>query len=171
MVFFSTSDVVSSDITAKAGATNDYTPVSHNVIFSASDSPQETTVSFDISVTDDDILENVEYFHLNLANVNGAIIGEPSVATVSIDDNDGTFPHLMYTISKAIHLETILVIWLLYAFHERLVSIRIPREFGYFYVFNMYIFDLKVYVWFIIMFLFENHEISIYLYLEIIYLL
>ena len=84
---------MSSDITAKAGGTtSDYTPVSHNVMFSASDSPQETTVSFDISVTDDDILENVESFHLNLANVDGAIIGEPSVATVSIEDDDGMFP-------------------------------------------------------------------------------
>ena len=80
---------MSSDLTASAGTTNDYLPVSQTVTFGASDSPQETTMTFDINIRDDDVAEQDESFHLNLANVEGALIGEPSVATVSIEDNDG----------------------------------------------------------------------------------
>ena len=82
-------DVVSSDVSAKGGTTGDYLPVNHHVVFG--DSPQETTVSFDITVTDDDFVEFPETFHLNLENVEGALIGQPSVATVLIEDNDGMF--------------------------------------------------------------------------------
>ena len=84
-------DVVSSDVNAKGGTTGDYLPVSHHVIFG--DTPQETTVSFDITVLDDDVAEFPETFHLNLDNVEGALIGQPSVATVIIEDTDGMFSY------------------------------------------------------------------------------
>ena len=85
--FFLMSDVVSSERSARSG--NDYHPVVHTVIFGADSSPPETEVSFVIQVKDDNIVENVESFHLTLENINGALVGQPQKAEVHIEDNDG----------------------------------------------------------------------------------
>ena len=81
------SDVVSSDMSARSG--NDYHPVAHTVIFAANSNPPETVVSFVIQVKDDNIVENIESFHLTLENINGGLIGQPQKAEVQIQDNDG----------------------------------------------------------------------------------
>ena len=83
------SDVVSSDVNAKAGATKDYDEVLHTVVFGAGDDPEENTVCFDIIVNDDDVVEHLETFHLELQNIDNALYGEPRIAEVFIEDNDG----------------------------------------------------------------------------------
>ena len=82
-------DVVSSQVTAKEGASQDYPAIAHSLTFAASDGPRETVMSFDITVIDDNNVEFPEYFELRLTNVNGANIGEPNTADVLINDNDG----------------------------------------------------------------------------------
>ncbi|XP_072051649.1 uncharacterized protein [Amphiura filiformis] len=84
-------DVVSSDVNAKAGATKDYIDVLHTVVFGAGDDPQETTVCFDIIVNDDDVVEHLETFHLELQDISKGLIGEPRIAEVFIEDNDVTY--------------------------------------------------------------------------------
>ncbi|XP_072051646.1 uncharacterized protein [Amphiura filiformis] len=84
-------DVVSSDVNAKAGATKDYIDVLHTVVFGVGDDPQENTVCFDIIVNDDDVVEHLETFHLELQNINNGLIGEPRIAEVFIEDNDVTY--------------------------------------------------------------------------------
>ncbi|XP_072016154.1 uncharacterized protein [Amphiura filiformis] len=84
-------DVVSSQITATEGLTYDYPPVSHTVVFGANNDPQEAMVSFEIEIGDDDNVENTEYFQLELVNCDGCLIGEPSVAEVTIADNDVSY--------------------------------------------------------------------------------
>ncbi|XP_072051597.1 uncharacterized protein [Amphiura filiformis] len=84
-------DVVSSDVNAKAGATKDYIDVLHTVVFGAGDDPQENMVCFDIIVNDDDVVEHLETFHLELQNINNGLIGEPRIAEVFIEDNDVTY--------------------------------------------------------------------------------
>ncbi|XP_072023298.1 uncharacterized protein [Amphiura filiformis] len=83
--------VVSSDVNAKAGATKDYNEVHHTVVFGKGDDPQETTVCFDININDDDVVEYLETFHLELRDVTNALIGQPSIAEVFIEDNDVTY--------------------------------------------------------------------------------
>ncbi|XP_072028280.1 extracellular matrix organizing protein FRAS1-like [Amphiura filiformis] len=80
-------DVVSSDVNAKAGATKDYDTVLHTVVFGAG----ETTAAFDITVNDDDVVEHLETFHLELQNINNSLIGEPRIAEVFIEDNDVSY--------------------------------------------------------------------------------
>ncbi|XP_072023585.1 uncharacterized protein [Amphiura filiformis] len=84
-------DVVSIDVNAKAGATNDYDEVVHTVVFGKGDDPHETTVCFDIIVNDDDVVEHLETFHLVLQNVSKGLIGEPRIAEVFIEDNDVSY--------------------------------------------------------------------------------
>ena len=89
-------DVVSSNGNAIEGVDEDYPSVSHNVVFGASDSPEDTMVFFDITVQDDDFVEFQENFMLNLRNVNGGLIGVPRVAEVMIEDNDGKFNNVSH---------------------------------------------------------------------------
>ncbi|XP_072017220.1 uncharacterized protein [Amphiura filiformis] len=81
-------DVVSSQITAIEGLTRDYPPVFHTVVFGANDHPDEMMISFEIEVRDDQLVENTEYFQLELVNAVGCLIGEPCIAEVAIADDD-----------------------------------------------------------------------------------
>ena len=97
LTYFYELDVVSSDVSTQEGITYDYKPVLHTVVFGVtSDNPQETMVSFEIQVKDDNIVENVESFNLILENVSGALLGYPRVAEVYIQDNDGKLTYHFY---------------------------------------------------------------------------
>ena len=88
-------------MTAKEGTIKDFFPVSHTVVFGARDSREETMVSFQIQIRDDDVVEHTEHFQLSLVNVvGGALIGEPSVAEVFIGDDDGKFLYFNFFFSE-----------------------------------------------------------------------
>ena len=66
---------------------NDYTSGPYNVTFPAG----STSVSFDVNVTNDDILESNETFNLNIISSSvpdQVIIGNPKQSTVTIVDYD-----------------------------------------------------------------------------------
>ncbi len=83
MYFFP--DVVSFNGNAKAGSDKDYKEVVQTVEFE----PGQAFVEFDVAINDDDVVEHLEAFRLELQNANGARITEPDVAKVAIEDNDG----------------------------------------------------------------------------------
>ena len=68
-----------------------------------------TSVPFDIPINDDDILEGNENFTLNIDSsslLDGAGVGHPNQATVTIVDNDGKclkwILHLGFTLSLSL---------------------------------------------------------------------
>ena len=68
---------------------NDFTNL-QNVGTFASGATNAATIPFSISISDDDIVENVENFFVQLSAVDTALqISNPGRATVSIVDNDG----------------------------------------------------------------------------------
>ena len=70
---------------AKAGSEKDYNHDVRTVYFD----PGETSVEFDITINDDDVVEHLEIFQLQLRNTNGGLIAQPNIAKVLIEDNDG----------------------------------------------------------------------------------
>jgi hypothetical protein len=52
--------------------------------------PGETSKMISIPIVDDVYAEGGESFSVTLTNASGAVLGSPSVATVTINDNDGT---------------------------------------------------------------------------------
>ncbi|XP_072016987.1 uncharacterized protein [Amphiura filiformis] len=89
-------DVVSTSETATAKANKDYEPIIRHVVFGASDDPSESMFTFMLGIKDDNVVEHQESFHLVLRDEDGAIIGLPSVAEVTIEDND-----VMYCFAEA----------------------------------------------------------------------
>jgi hypothetical protein len=73
--------------TATAGS--DYTAASGTLSFAAN----ELQKTFDVPITDDTAAESNETVSLTLSNATGtAVLGSPSSATLTIQDNDGTTP-------------------------------------------------------------------------------
>ncbi|XP_072016985.1 uncharacterized protein [Amphiura filiformis] len=89
-------DVVSTSETATAKANKDYEPIIRHVVFGASDDPSESMFTFMLGIKDDNVVEHQESFHLVLRDEDGAIIGLPNVAEVTIEDND-----VMYCFAEA----------------------------------------------------------------------
>ena len=79
---------ITNDGTASSTSPEDYIPVSNLVLeFDA------TTLSsqINISIVNDDILENPEFFYGNLSTSDGAVQLYPAAATVNIVDDDGKY--------------------------------------------------------------------------------
>jgi uncharacterized repeat protein (TIGR01451 family) len=86
----------SSDGTATASL--DYTAASGTLTFG----PADTSQTFSVSIADDTVYDGSETFNLVISNpTNGAVLGSPSIAAVTITDNDpipvivlssGTYP-------------------------------------------------------------------------------
>ena len=94
-----TVDYATSDGTATAG--EDYTATSGTLTFE----DEETVKDFSISIIDNTVLEEDETVHLTLSNPmgEGAVLGSPSTATVTILDNEGgtfQFSHGAYGIDE-----------------------------------------------------------------------
>ena len=67
----------------------DYTAGLYNITFSAED----VTTTFNISITDDNLLEAIEEFNLTISSISSSRIlsGNTEQATVFIVDNDGKY--------------------------------------------------------------------------------
>jgi hypothetical protein len=76
-VTFNTSD-------GSASQSSDYVVASGTFTFA----PGETSKTFSVLIVDDGIVENPENFNVTLSNPNGAVLGTPSTATITITDND-----------------------------------------------------------------------------------
>jgi uncharacterized repeat protein (TIGR01451 family) len=81
-----TVDYATSDGTASERS--DYTTARGTLRFA----PGETQKSFDVLITDDNLVEPTENFNVTLSNPTGATTGTPSSLAVSILDNDTTQP-------------------------------------------------------------------------------
>jgi hypothetical protein len=79
-------DYATSDGWAEAGT--DYTATSGTLTLAAGETSQTIT----IPITDDEQVEEMETFTLHLSNAQGAALGTPAQATVSIRDNDAPQP-------------------------------------------------------------------------------
>ena len=79
-----TASVHYSSTDASAINGSDYNATSGTLTFAAG----ESSKSFDVSIIDDVVLEQAESFNLTLSNAADANLGAPSVANVSIVDND-----------------------------------------------------------------------------------
>jgi hypothetical protein len=71
-------------INSTASPRCDYSPTSGTIQFAAG----ETSKSISVDVIDDSYAENTEIFRVSLNNPQGAILGTPSTANVTIIDND-----------------------------------------------------------------------------------
>ncbi|MET0648731.1 MAG: Calx-beta domain-containing protein, partial [Pyrinomonadaceae bacterium] len=80
---------VTSDGTAEAGS--DYEPLSDALIWLAGDMSNKT---FNVTINEDALVEGAETFDITLNALSGAPLGTPSVATVTITDNDVAPPAL-----------------------------------------------------------------------------
>ena len=56
-----------------------------------------TSVSFDVPIIGDNILESVEQFQLSISNLlpDRVIVSDPSQTMVTITDNDGKSPNIV----------------------------------------------------------------------------
>ena len=63
---------------------SDYQPINQQIIFSAN----VDKVTIQLSISDDDWVEQREFFRMTLAQPDGGIIGNPGSATATITDND-----------------------------------------------------------------------------------
>jgi hypothetical protein len=79
-------DYATSDGWAEAGT--DYTATSGTLTLAAGETSQTIT----IPITDDEQVEEMETFTVHLSNAQGAALGTPAQATVSIRDNDAPQP-------------------------------------------------------------------------------
>ena len=77
-----TVDYATRDSFAKAG--EDYTATSGTLTFAAS----ETSKTFTVPITDDDVYENNEAFFVDLSNPTGATLPDPPFAAVRIDSGE-----------------------------------------------------------------------------------
>ena len=77
-----TVDYATRDSSAKAG--EDYTATSGTLTFAAT----ETSKTFTVPITDDDVYENNESFQVDLSNPTGATVPVHPTATVTIDSED-----------------------------------------------------------------------------------
>ena len=78
-------DFVTSNSTATAGL--DYQPTNGTLIFA----PGETVKSFSVRIIDDTVIEGDEDVFLSLSTpTGGAVLANPSVATLTLMDNDGS---------------------------------------------------------------------------------
>ena len=74
------------DGTATSVAPVDFIPVTQtSIVFNAGTTSQQVTVS----IADDDIVENSEFFYGNLSTSDGAVILDPSAARVTILETEG----------------------------------------------------------------------------------
>ena len=58
----------------------------------------QISVSFDVTINDDNVFEENEEFLLTInhsSSLNGVIISSPNVTVVIISDNDGKFMHVL----------------------------------------------------------------------------
>ena len=74
-------------LTPLTAVVGDYLVGNGDVTFNPGDTEKQITVF----ISDDDIVESVEFFRATLTAGAKAIVGTPSVAQVSIQDNDGMF--------------------------------------------------------------------------------
>ena len=74
------------DETATYSAPMDFIPVTQtSIVFDAGTTSQQVTVS----IADDDVVENSEFFYGNLNTSDGAVILDPSAARVTILETGG----------------------------------------------------------------------------------
>jgi hypothetical protein len=94
--------------TATAGS--DYTATSGTVTFTGS----ETSKTFDVPILDDDVFEADETVNLTLSNPQGAGLGDPNTAVLTIVDNEGRptihFSSATYTVAEDAGNATITVV-------------------------------------------------------------
>ena len=75
-------DFATADSSAKAGL--DYTATNGTLVFAAGETNQTITVS----ILNDGLVEGTKTFRVTLSNPTNAVLGAPTVANVSITDND-----------------------------------------------------------------------------------
>ncbi len=89
-VGYTTSDSAGSDLCSvlngSASSRCDYSPAIGTVTFA----PGETSSVISVLIVDDSYAEGSETFTVSLANPSGCILGPPTTATITINDNDST---------------------------------------------------------------------------------
>ncbi|XP_072051948.1 FRAS1-related extracellular matrix protein 2-like [Amphiura filiformis] len=65
----------------------DFTDVTHTIVFGVG----ETSVTFEVPIRNDDIVEQTESFEIRFSNMLGGQIGYPATAVVLIENEDGEF--------------------------------------------------------------------------------
>jgi uncharacterized repeat protein (TIGR01451 family) len=84
-VVYSTSD-------GTASGSTDYVPTSGQLTFA----PGQSVLTFTVPITDDSVYEANEQFNVMLSNASNASVGSPSLATVTIQEND-TQPSVQFS--------------------------------------------------------------------------
>ena len=70
-------------------AGEDYVPADLGVVFSVG-VPDSQELCYLLTLIDDDIIEEEEYFSIEIVSVSqGAVVGSPNVTNINIIDNDG----------------------------------------------------------------------------------
>ena len=82
LIPFFFSGITTSDVTAESSV--DYTPETRTIIFDKG----ESSFTFTIPVTQDNIVEETESFEIRFSNIVGGEIGHPATAYVVIENED-----------------------------------------------------------------------------------
>ena len=67
-----------------ASSSSDYQPINQQITFNAN----EDKITIQLSISEDDLVEQREFFRLTLSQPDGGVIGNPGSATATITDND-----------------------------------------------------------------------------------